>query len=161
MNIATVESTITQVDDELTWRTAFGGAVFQRSAVDPAVLDMCAGGGDDPAVTCASLPALLIGEDVQGVLETDDAAERGRFYDLYALQPATPLTPGEITVRSIGFDPYLYLYDDGGTLLTENDDAVEGSLDAGLTLPLNPVCYRVEVTTVQDGGSGAYTLRVD
>ena len=155
-----IQSTITQVDDELTWRTAIGSGIFTRSSVDPADLTVCAGGGDDPSLSCASLPALQLDQEQTGALEDGDGVERSRYFDVYSFQPADPLDPAEITLTAIGFDAYLYLYDAGGALIAENDDGIEGSTSARLTLPLDPACYRVEVTTAYQGTGGAYSLRV-
>lgn len=161
VNFSTIQTTLSQVDDALTWRTPSGSALFQRAATDPTTLAVCAGGGDDPAAACASFPPVPPGGEVDGALEEGDAVERGRFYDVYSLQPAAPLDSAVITVSAVGFDAYLYLYAADGTLIAENDDGVEGFTSARLTLPLDPLCYRVEVTTIAEGTTGTYTLRID
>lgn len=161
VNSAVIESTITASDGELSWDTGAGTAVFQEApGVDPSQLTICAGGGDDPALTCAALPVLEPGLGVAGELGQGDAEERGRYYDVYGFQPAAQDTVA-ITLASEDFDAYLYVYQTDGTLLAENDDASETSFDAGVTLVVVPVCYRVEVTTFGDGETGAYTLRVE
>lgn len=161
VNASTFESTITATDGVLTWYTGSGSAVF-REAVDvtPSMLTVCAGGGDDPALECTTLPALDRGQAIVGELGQGDPEERGRYYDLYGFQPAAQDTV-EITVASDAFDPYLYVYRSDGTFLAENDDASAGAVDAGITLPVVPVCYRVEVTSFGAGETGAYTLRVE
>lgn len=161
VNASTIESTIIAMDGELTWDVGGGSAVFQQASdVDPSMLTVCAGGGDDPALECSALPALEPGLDVAGELGQGDPEERGRYYEVYGFQPAAQDT-AEITLASDDFDPYLYVYRTDGTFLAENDDASAGSVDAGITLPVVPVCYRVEVTSFGDGETGAYTLRVD
>ena len=156
----TVEAQIIVRDGELTWQTAFGTAVFYPTTLDLSTLSVCAGGGDDPALTCTELPAIEPGQDVSGSLTQDDALERGRYYDVYAFQPQAQSTV-DITLASTAFDVYLYVYDAAGTLLAENDDAVEGSTDAGLTLQVVPGCYRIEATSLATGATGSYTLRID
>ncbi len=161
VNTAITESTITAESGELRWDTGVGTAYFQTApGFDPGTLTVCAGGGDDPALTCTDLPQLALGQPVSGELTQDDELERGRYYDVYGFEPAMPLT-GTITLSSSAVDSYLYVYDAGGTLIAENDDAASGSVDAGLQLQLVPVCYRIEVTTYADGQNGTYTLRID
>lgn len=160
INTATLTSTISARDGELTWATDFGTIIFQRSTADPASMPVCAGGGDDPALTCPDLPALEVGQTVLGALGEGDPSERGWIYDVYSFEPDAPLTAG-ITLGSPDFDAYLYVYDANGVLLAENDDAAEGSLNAGITLQFNPVCYRVEVTSLSPGETGAYTVLIE
>lgn len=64
-------------------------------------------------------------------------------------------------MSSTEFDSYLYLYQADGTLITENDDASDASVSAGLQIQMIPVCYRIEVTSFGDGETGAYTARID
>jgi hypothetical protein len=161
VNATTIESTIIALDGELTWDVGSGTAVFQQASnVDPSMLSVCAGGGDDPTLECSTLPALEPGQDVAGELGQGDPEERGRYYDVYGFQPAAQDT-AEITLASDDFDPFLHVYRSDGTFVAENDDASAGSVDAGITLPVVPVCYRVEVTSFGNAETGAYTLRVD
>lgn len=161
VNTATLESTITATQNELTWDTGSGTALFQRAdGVDPSTINVCAGGGDDPALVCAELPVLPLAQDVADSLTQADALERDRYYDVYGFQPAEPLT-ATISLTSSEFDAYLYVYEADGTLLGENDDVSAETVDAGLTLELVPVCYRIEVTTFDTGVTGDYTLRIE
>lgn len=161
VNAVTIESRIIATDGELTWDVGGGSAVFQQASnLDPSMLTACAGGGDDPALDCSALPALELGQAVAGELGQGDPEERGRYYEVYGFQPAAQDT-AEITLASDNFDPYLYVYRADGTFVAENDDASAGSADAGLTLPVVPVCYRVEVTSFENAETGTYMLRVD
>ena len=151
---------ITANDDELRWQTPFGTAIFFRTTTDLSTLTICAGGGDDPALTCSGLPPVPTGQDVAESLAQTDAEERGRYYDVYSFEPQAQDTV-TVTATSSEFDAYLYVYDAAGGLLAENDDAAEGSTDAGLSLQVVPGCYRIEVTSLSRGATGAYTLRID
>ena len=155
-----LEVRITANGDELRWQTDFGTAIFYRTGTDLSTLTICAGGGDDPTLTCTDLPPVATGQDVAGSLAQTDAEERGRYYDVYAFEPQAQDTV-TVTAASSEFDAYLYVYDAAGELLAENDDAAEGSTDAGLSLQVVPGCYRVEVTSLGSGATGAYTLRID
>lgn len=156
----TIEARLTAADGELRWQTAYGSAFFVRTTTDPSTLAICAGGGDDPALDCTGLPAVEAGQDVTDSLTVADPIERGRYYDVYAFQPQAQDTVA-VTVTSATFDTYLYIYDADGALLAENDDAAEGSTDAGLSLQVVPACYRVEVTSFDSEETGSYTLRID
>lgn len=160
VNAATFENSITAANGQLSWNTGGGSVVFQRATgVDPSTLAVCAGGGDDPALVCSELPALSLAQDTSETLAQEDDFERGRYYDVYGFQPDSQMT-AVISLESPDFDPYLYVYDADGTLLAENDD-VASSANAGLTLEVVPVCYRVEVTSFDNEATGSYTLRVD
>ena len=160
VSTATIEARITAAGGELRWQTAFGSAFFLRTTADPSTLEICAGGGDDPALDCTGLPAVEAGQDVTDSLTVADAMERGRYYDVYGFQPQAQDTVA-VAVTSATFDTYLYVYDADGALLAENDDAEEGSTDAALTLQVVPGCYRVVVTSFDIEETGGYTLRID
>lgn len=161
VNAATIESTITAESGELRWDTGVGVAIFQTApGFDPGTLTVCAGGGDDPALTCTDLPELTLGQDQAGELAVTDSRERGRYYDVYGFQPASQLT-ATITVTSTTVDSYLYVYQADGTLIAENDDASASTFDAGLQVQMVPGCYRIEVTSFADDETGTYTVRID
>ncbi len=67
-----------------------------------------------------------------------------------------------ITLESRDFDPYLALIGPDESLIGENDDVSQNSLDAGLsvTLPADGL-YRVLANTYDASGSGRYTLSVN
>jgi S1-C subfamily serine protease len=67
-----------------------------------------------------------------------------------------------ITLESQDFDPYLAIIGPDDSLLGENDDVSQNSLDAGLslTLPADGL-YRVLANTYDASGSGRYTLTVN
>ena len=156
----TLEVRITANDDELRWQSQAGTAIFYQTTTDLSTLTICAGGGDDPTLTCADLPPMPTGQDVAESLAQTDAEERGRYYDVYSFEPQAQATV-TVTATSSEFDAYLYVYDAAGALLAENDDAMEGSTDAGLSLQVVPGCYRIEVTSLSRGATGSYTLRID
>lgn len=161
VNTSTAETHITATDGELTWETGAGAAVFQSApGADIGSLEICAGGGDDPSIVCTELPALQLAQDLPGELTQDDAMERDRYYDVYGFQPDAQVT-AEVTLSSSAFDAYLFVYDADGSLLAENDDVAESSVDAAVTLTFVPACYRVEVTTFDEAATGPYTLRVE
>ncbi|MEJ2503229.1 MAG: hypothetical protein P8177_07910, partial [Gemmatimonadota bacterium] len=157
---AEVSATLEAADGRLTWPESPGAGTFLEAALDPATFPVCAGGGDDPALLCSELPTLSLDTLVEAELSEADSLERGRYYDLYRLEPVGGAT-ATVTLGSEAVDPYLYVYDAAGTLVAENDDADLSTLDAALTLPFDAACYRIEVTSFDAGALGSYTVRVE
>ncbi len=68
-----------------------------------------------------------------------------------------------ITMRSDDFDSYLYLEDDAGKVLAEDDDTGGGNtmLDAQITFDCTKSgTYRIVCTTYAEGATGNFTLEV-
>jgi hypothetical protein len=64
------------------------------------------------------------------------------------------------TATSTDFDTELFVFDEGGTLLSMNDDGDPSTTtDAALALELQPGRYRLVVASYDTEGSGSYTLR--
>lgn len=136
-------------------------AFYNSANDDVSELELCMGGGADPDIVCTELPPIDVGESVTGSLSTTDATtDFGTYFDLYSLQLTTSQQV-TIDLESTDFDSYLGVYDAEGGVIAENDDAVEGSIDASLTLELEPGCYRIEATSYNFEETGTYTLSVD
>lgn len=156
-----LDVTLDAADGTLTWDEGWGATIFEEETeVDPTAFAVCAGGGDDPAIVCSALPEIPSGEDLIGNLDSLDPEERGRYYDLYRFEPTVGTTP-TISLGSAAFDTYLYVYDAGGALMAENDDAGLSIEDSALSLPFDPGCYRIEVTSFADAATGEYTIRIE
>ncbi len=135
--------------------------LFSASTADVSQLTECGpgAGGSDPALTCSTLPAITLGQPINGSLEASDPTWLGSHYDLYGLtldaqqQVTISQTSGQI-------DSYLYLYEFDGTYIDEDDDS-GGGFDSSLTVTLDAGCYRIETTSWAPGETGAYTLSVN
>lgn len=137
--------------------------VYTRSDQDVSQFEECtvdAGGGGDPSITCSELPAITVGQTINGELTTGDAMDSGRYFDLYGLTLGSQ-TQVQIDAMSDPVDTYLYLYGADGTYITENDDADSSTFDSRISMTLDAGCYRVEMTSWGDGETGAYTLSVN
>lgn len=136
-------------------------AVYNSASQDLTQLEICTGGGADPALVCEDLPQVDPGEPTAGSLSTDDPTSvYGSHFDLYSLQLESA---GEVRIdlTSRDFDSYLLVYLSDGTLIADNDDLDDATRDASLTLDLNPGCYRIEATSFSAGETGGYALSVE
>lgn len=136
-------------------------AVYEPASQDLAELEICTGGGADPAIVCEDLSEVELSEPTVGSLSSDDPTSVfGSHFDLYSLQLESA---GEVRIdlASRDFDSYLVLYESNGALIAENDDLADGTRDASLTLDLDPGCYRIEATSFSAGETGGYTLSVE
>lgn len=119
---------------------------------------------DDP---CTPLEVLAVLAATSGTLsETDCPLGGGSFGDVWAL---TIEQDDEGTVQidllSADFDAYLFLLDDDGVVLSENDDAhVTGlaayDLSSHVIEDLSPGTYSIVVTSFTGNETGAYVLQV-
>jgi hypothetical protein len=156
-----LDVTLEATDGTLSWPEGWDATTFvAETEVAPTTFAVCAGGGDDSALTCSTLPEILLATDVTGDLAQQDSVERGRYYDVYRFEPTVGATHS-VTAVSTAFDTYLYVYDAGGALIAENDDADLSTDDSEVTLPFDPACYRIEVTSFGDAVTGAYTVRIE
>lgn len=136
-------------------------AVYNPASQDLSVLDLCTGGGADPAIVCEDLPQVGPDEPTVGSLSTDDPTSvYGSHFDLYGLQLESS---GEVRIdlTSTDFDSYLLVYLGDGTLIADNDDLDNATRDASVTLDLDPGCYRIEATSFSASETGGYTLSVE
>lgn len=136
-------------------------AIYSPASQDMTVLELCTGGGPDPAIVCEDLSQVARHESTLGSLSTDDPISLyGSHFDLYGLQLESA---GEVRIdlTSTDFDSYLLVYLGDGTLIADNDDLDAGTRDASLTLDLDPGCYRIEATSFAAGETGGYTLSVE
>ena len=101
---------------------------------------------------------LTVPASVSGVLSPADPAFEGAHYHSYAFVIAAP-TAVLIDLSSSSFDSYLYLLNEQGGVVAENDDGPFG-LDAQLEVELPAGRYELIVTTFNSGEVGAYTLRL-
>jgi len=76
------------------------------------------------------------------------------FYSFQAM-------PGQLLVAGLAskeFDPLLRLYDSSGDLVEQNDDG-DGGVDSRIAhMVVKEGLYRLQVSSVGDGGGGAFTL---
>ena len=68
--------------------------------------------------------------------------------------------PNFLADAPANIDPYLYLLDEDAQVVTENDDAVEGTPYSQLFATLNEGRYTVEATTKDSGKTGEFSVRV-
>lgn len=103
-----------------------------------------------------------LGESVEAQLTQADGRYRQRntLIKYYSLE-ITEETEVKIELRSSSFDTYLVLEDEGGRLITENDDGVMGTTDSEIIYRLEPGTYRIGVTSFAEGQFGAFELMVD
>lgn len=99
---------------------------------------------------------LSVPTTVHGVLTPEDPTFEGSHYHSYTFTLDAP-TALIIDLRSTSFDGYLYLLDDQGHIVAENDDGPFG-LDPQLDVELPAGRYELIVTTYHPGEGGSYTL---
>lgn len=138
---------------------AFGeAATYAQSDVDPATLPLCP--PPDPGAPCGSLIGLSVGLSIEGMLQALDSANSdGSRYDLYRLELAAQ-TDVLIGMSSTEVDSYLLLFDQGGGILLENDDASDLTLDAELETTLAPGCWIIMATSAGADAFGSYDVSV-
>lgn len=101
---------------------------------------------------------LTVPAAVSGVLSPGDPAFEGAHYHSYTFVIDMP-TALLIDLSSSSFDSYLYLLNEQGSVVAENDDGPFG-LDAQLDIELPAGHFELIVTTFSPGEVGAYTLRL-
>lgn len=158
-----IELSLRAEDDELVVSNGFQRLVYERSTTDVSELEECVnlGGGGDPAFTCSELTAVSQGEDISGELTTTDNDTGTRYFDLYGLTLEAASTVDIATQANLPFDSMLFLYDEEGDVIAFNDDATAETRNSRIVATLDPGCYRVEVTTFEEGSTGPYTLSVN
>ena len=84
-------------------------------------------GGLAPSAPCTTSVAITVGQPIDGGLATGDCVlDDGTLIDFYNFKG----TAGQaiwISMNSAAFDTYLYLLDDAGKVIDENDDSGSGS----------------------------------
>ena len=111
---------------------------------------------------CATIDLGMLGDEAESELQAagrwttedcDSSFQSGSDAHTYSFEV---VSGGRIRVdlTSIEGDPYLYLLDEDGTRLTDNDDGGAG-LDARVERDLTPGIYLIEATTVGGRGRGA------
>ncbi len=102
--------------------------------------------------TSTQVPELPVGADIPGTL----ALGTSQYYAL----TGTGGDPVRLEAESAQFDPELELYNPGGAVVTDSDDADHTNRGSVLVALLGVTGrYLVRVHAVGDGGSGAYRLR--
>lgn len=132
------------------------------SEEDTAGFEECRGSGGEPGTACASLPQIAVGASVEGELTSDDAGAQGFRYDLYSLTLDAAASV-QIDLESDDFDAYLFVYDEQGTLVGEDDDSgadFDSLYDSRLILELEAGCYRIEARAWRADQLGTYVLGV-
>jgi hypothetical protein len=114
---------------------------------------------------CAPLEVLAVLDVTSGTLsDTDCPLGGGSFGDVWALTIEQDDTV-QIDLLSADFDAYLFLLDDDGFVLSENDDAHFTGLAAydrssHVIEHLSPGTYTIVVTSFTGNETGAYALHV-
>ena len=114
------------------------------------------------AAACAAMDLGMLGDEAESELQAagrwttedcDSSFRSGSDAHTYSFEV---VSGGRIRVdlTSIEGDPYLYLLDEDGIRLTDNDDGGAG-LDARVERDLTPGIYLIEATTVGGRGRGA------
>lgn len=125
---------------------SYGGGPIQADIrvglVDHAALTMGAGGSNIQACTAAT-PAIPLGDrpldQIDGQVARATNTVNGAPYYRFTLTAPTPVS---IRAENQGADPYIYIYDAGGTLLDENDDynSLNARVDFPEPLPAGSYC---------------------
>lgn len=119
----------------------------------------CTGHGDEERrLPWGEAIPLVTGAEVHGRLDNaDDTRLDGSLYDLFSF-PGEAGTRISVTLRSRGFDAFLWLYDEERQVVASDDDS-GGGTDAyiSLILPASGMYY-VVVNTYSEGESGEYLL---
>ncbi|MEZ4630487.1 MAG: DVUA0089 family protein [Deinococcales bacterium] len=110
------------------------------------------------ALELAFPSSLEVGTSFFSLLETRDREMNGRYSDVFLLELSEKKRL-IIRATSSTFDSYLYLYNQDGNLVAENDDSLE-STNAELILELNPGQYTVVLSSYGDIATGLYQLSV-
>ncbi len=149
--------TLTASGDQLTIGESGSTVSLTRTDADLTQLEICPAGAGDERYTCADLPEIQVGSDVNGTLTSSDEWLGYGFFDPYHFT-LTGSQAIDLTLASSQFDAYLALYDEAGNLLASNDDATTNTTDAEITATLDPGCYRVEVSSYYNFETGIYAL---
>jgi len=115
-------------------------------------------GGD--IVTQRSSTTIASGSTVSGSLDSFDGTSRvrtGSFADDFTFI-ANSGEPLLIVVTSVDVDTYLYLYDEQGNPLAENDDYGGTVRSLILLTPSTSGTYTVEITSYDEGETGQYQI---
>jgi thiol-disulfide isomerase/thioredoxin len=90
---------------------------------------------------------------------SDDVLPGGKTYKDYAFKAEAGATY-QIDLHSKAFDAYLYLKEDDGKVLAQNDDVAPGNLDSRIVYTFPKAgTYHITATSLA-GGNGPFTLTV-
>lgn len=103
---------------------------------------------------------LQAGASVLGVLQANDEADRGAFYDIYTVTFDKPMSEVLITMSSGLIGPYLYLYNEGGRSVLAEDGDSWGSAQLDL-VDLPAGTYEIVATSYYTDEMGTYELALD
>ena len=109
------------------------------------------------------LPLFAVPSAINGTLTTSDEVDPDFLpvfyrYDLYQLTGTTAGRACRVAMNSSVMDTQLYILDDGGAVIAEDDDGGTGSNAAVTFTPLPARTYQVFATTAVPDQTGAYTL---
>ncbi|MCP4217379.1 MAG: hypothetical protein GY765_22240 [bacterium] len=110
-------------------------------------------GGSDACTSAIECGETLSGEWTADCASLNSDGSYAKFYEFTAVEPTTV----DIYLES-SLDTYLYLLDDGGTILASNNDfGIYG--DSKIIYTLNAAgTYTIEATTFAPGRTGDFTL---
>lgn len=151
-----IEVEIRRSGDNLILSDGEDESVYEPSSVDVDELEICT---TPELPACSTLPELGFGTSEIGDLEeTDPTDEFGAHFDLYRIEiDGTLPDPVVIEMNSTEFDTYLYVFDEAGNIVGENDDWESGT-DSRIDLSQPDGCYIVKASSFDFGVTGGYEV---
>lgn len=149
--------------------TAAGHEARPRRGRPALVLALCVlgGCGNDPASShppCEDVPAVAVGEGLDGTLSAGDRRFDGVFIDYYGL-PLAAAADVVIRLSSTDLDPVLFLFDENGEVIAQAFDpegTPPGELEtARIFYEFTPGCHLIGASAFTRDTTGSYTLRLD
>jgi hypothetical protein len=111
---------------------------------------------------CGEAPALVPGTVVTAMLGAGDPRRGGPYIHYYTIWPTHPMLY-RIEMSSGALDPFLYLFDEAGAVVTQSFHRVAGagvrSVVLERTIPAG--CHTVGASSWDAGSTGSYVLSVD
>jgi hypothetical protein len=119
---------------------------------------------DATAVTppCGEAPLLIAGEPVVATLAPGNSRRGGSYIHHYTVWPDEPMDV-RIEMTSAAVEPFLFLFDESGTVIAQATAALATRAPQTATLEwsLTRGCYTVGASTWAADSRGPYSLRLD